>query len=53
MITINSSGSRCVMEIDTTTQVKKLNGSDCISHCINTFVKGTNPIILLPAIGKL
>ena len=27
--------------------------TDCISHCTNTLGKGMNPIILLPAMGKI
>ena len=27
--------------------------TDCISHCTNTHGKGMNPIILLPAMGKI
>ena len=30
-----------------------LDETDCISHSINTFRKGMNPIILPPAMGKL
>ena len=29
-----------------------LDEADCISHCINTFGKGMNAIMLPPAMGK-
>ena len=46
-------GDACdVMEMDTVTQVQILDKADCISHSINTFGKGMNPIILPPAMGK-
>ena len=39
--------------MDTATQVQILDETDCISHNTNTLGKGTNPIILPPAMGKL
>ena len=38
--------------MDTATRVQNLDETDCISHSTNTFGKGMNPIILLPAMGK-
>ena len=37
----------------TATQVQILDKADCISHSTNTLGKGMNPIILLPAMGKI
>ena len=39
--------------MDTATGVQILDETDCISHCSNTIGKGLNPIILLPAMGKI
>ena len=33
--------------------IQILDETDCISHSTNTLGKGMNPIILLPAMGKL
>ena len=34
-------------------RVQILDETDCISHSTNTLGKGMNPIILLPAMGRL
>ena len=39
--------------MDTATRVQILDETDCISHCTNILGKGTNPIILPPAMGKI
>ena len=44
-------GYRC-KEIDTAIRVQIVDEDDCISYCTNTFEKGMNPIILLPAMSK-
>ena len=41
------------LEMDTATRVQILDETDCISRCTNTLWKGVNPIILLPAMGKI
>ena len=38
--------------MDMATQVQILDKADCILHSTNTLVKGMNPIILPPAMGK-
>ena len=38
--------------MDTSTRVQTLDETDCISHSIDTFGKGMNPVILPPAMGK-
>ena len=38
--------------MNTTTRIQIIDETDCISHIINTFGKGMNPIILPPAMGK-
>ena len=39
--------------MDTTTRVQILDETDCISHCTNILMKGMNPIIHPPAMGKI
>ena len=39
--------------MDTETRVQILDETDCISSSTNTLGKGINPIILLPAMGKI
>ena len=39
--------------MDTATRVQILDETDCISHSTIILGKGMNPIILLPAMGKL
>ena len=39
--------------MDMVTRVQILDETDCISQSTNTIGKGTNPIILPPAMGKL
>ena len=38
--------------MDLAIQVQILNKAVCISHSVNTLVKGMNSTIFLPAIGK-
>ena len=39
--------------MDTATRVQILNEAVCISHSGDTFGKGMNPTILLPAMGNI
>ena len=39
--------------MDTAKRVQILEETDCISHGTNILGKGMNPIILLPAMGKI
>ena len=39
-------------EMDTATRVQILDEIDCISHSTNTLLKGMNPIIFPPTMGK-
>ena len=38
--------------MDPATQIQILDEADCISNSTNALVKGMNPIILPPAMGK-
>ena len=40
------------LEMDIVTSVQNLDETVCISSSTNTFMKGMNPTILFPAIGK-
>ena len=39
-------------EMDSVTRVQNLDKAVCISHHANTFGKGMNPTIILPAMSK-